>query len=383
MVGECHHVVDLVDDTPAGTTRRPAVPGPVVGYEEDAEAAIELLVRPSLESAARRSVQREDREAVGVTPQRVRKLASIGCLERQEGLAHGRGAYAYSTPMTPRLVAMLGVGVLALGGASSGPAARQALEWRQAAPLPVPRSEVAAATVGKELVIAGGFLADGRSSKRVDAYSPGKNRWRRLPDLPVAVNHAMAASDGKKLYVLGGYGAPTRAFVLSKGRWRRLPNLPAPRAAAGAAIVGRTLYVIGGVANGGLARRGLAFDRVRRRWSLIPGPKPREHLGVSALGNRVYAVAGREAGVNFDALQAYDTKRRRWVTLPPVPETRGGTDSAAVGSLLISAGSESSAGTSAERCTRTTSAAGPGRGCPTCRRRGTGSASSHSAAAST
>ena len=211
----------------------------------------------------------------------------------------------------------------------------------------MPRSEVAAATVGPELVVVGGFLANGNSSRRVDAYSAARNRWRRLPDLPVAVNHAMAASDGRRLYVVGGYGAPTRAFVLSQGRWRRLPDLPEPRAAAGAAIVGRTLYVVGGVARGGLAQRSLAFDRTRRRWRQIPGPKPREHLGVSALGGRVYAVAGREAGTNFDAFQAYVPARRRWVSLPKVPETRGGTDSASVGPLLVSAGSESPAGTSA------------------------------------
>jgi N-acetylneuraminic acid mutarotase len=206
---------------------------------------------------------------------------------------------------------------------------------------------VAAATIGKELAIVGGFLADGRSSGRVDAYSPARNRWRRLPDLPVAVNHAMAASDGRRLYVVGGYGAPTRAFLFSGNRWRRLPDLPEPRAAAGAAIVGRKLYVVGGVAKGGLARDALVFDRTRRRWARIPGPKPREHLGVSTLDGRVYAVAGREAGTNFDAFQAYSPGTRRWVSLPRVPETRGGTDSASVGPLLVSAGSESGAGTSA------------------------------------
>jgi hypothetical protein len=68
---------------------------------------------------------------------------------------------------------------------------------------------------------------------------------------------------------------------------------------------------------------------------------------VSALAGRVYAVAGREAGTNFDTLQAYSRSRRSWASLPPVPETRGGTDSAAVGPLLVSAGSESAAGTSA------------------------------------
>jgi Kelch motif len=131
--------------------------------------------------------------------------------------------------MTRLLTAVLGAGVLAFGGASAG-ASPRALEWQRAAPMPVPRSEVAAATVGRELVIAGGFLADGRSSKRVDAYSPAKNRWRRLPDLPVAVNHAMAASDGRRLYVAGGYGAPRRAFVLSRavgGACRICPS-PAP-----------------------------------------------------------------------------------------------------------------------------------------------------------
>jgi N-acetylneuraminic acid mutarotase len=242
--------------------------------------------------------------------------------------------------MALRLIALLGAGTLALGTAHVG---REAGAWKRGAPMPLPRSEVAAATVGDELVLAGGFLADGRSSKRVDAYSPARNRWRRLPDLPAAVNHAMAASDGHRLYVVG---APTRASVLYGG-WRRLPDLPEPRAAGGAAIVGRTLYVIGGIGEGGLAQTSLAFDLRDRRWTRIPGPRPREHLGVSALGGRVYAVAGREAGTNFDAFQAYLPKRRRWVSLPSVPETRGGTDSASVGPLLVSAGSESPAGTSA------------------------------------
>jgi len=175
--------------------------------------------------------------------------------------------------MALRLIALLGAGVLALAGAASG---REAAAWKRGAPLPVPRSEVAAATFGNELVVAGGFLADGRSSRRVDAYSPARNRWRRLPDLPAAVNHAMAASDGRRLYVVGGYGAPRRASVFSSGQWRGLPALPEPRAAAGAAIVGRTLYVIGGVAEGGLAQTSLAFDLKTRRWTRVPGPKPRD-----------------------------------------------------------------------------------------------------------
>ena len=45
--------------------------------------------------------------------------------------------------------------------------------------------------------------------------------------------------------------------------------------------------------------------------------------------------------------RVFDPVRRRWTSLPRVPETRGGTDSASVGPLVVSAGSESPAGTSA------------------------------------
>ena len=81
--------------------------------------------------------------------------------------------------MTRWPLAFIGAAALAFG-ASAAASSPRALEWKRAAPLPVPRSEVAAATVGRELVVIGGFLANGNSSKRVDAYSPAKNRWRMM-----------------------------------------------------------------------------------------------------------------------------------------------------------------------------------------------------------
>src|SRR5262249_55414974 len=74
--------------TPGGAGR-PAVPGPVVRDHEDAEPPIKILVRPPFEPAAGRSVQDQDREAVGVAPQRERELASVRRLESQERLAQG------------------------------------------------------------------------------------------------------------------------------------------------------------------------------------------------------------------------------------------------------------------------------------------------------
>jgi N-acetylneuraminic acid mutarotase len=229
--------------------------------------------------------------------------------------------------------------------------------WRAAAKIPAPRSEVAAAVVGSEIVIVGGFATNRDSSSRVDAYSPTRNRWRRLPDLPVGVNHAMAAAAGGRLYVVGGgtNSAPTSrsAYEFFRGKWARLPDMPESRAAAGSAVVGRTLYVMGGVTDGGriggreLARTALAFDLDARRWSTIEGPTPREHLGVTAARGAVYVVAGRTAGfdTNLKTVEVYVPSRRTWTKLPDVPGSRGGTGATAVLNSIVSVGGEANSGT--------------------------------------
>ena len=145
--------------------------------------------------------------------------------------------------------------------------------------MPIPRTEVAAATVGNEIVVLGGLSIDGGASRRADAYSPARDTWRRLPDIPIGVHHSIAVGAGGRLYVIGGYtaagGLLRTAFVLERGRWRSLPRMPFPRAAAGAGAAGRRIIVAGGIGAGRrLARNALSFDLVTNRWSVIAGPTP-------------------------------------------------------------------------------------------------------------
>jgi N-acetylneuraminic acid mutarotase len=251
----------------------------------------------------------------------------------------------------PGVVRLAAAVVLALSLVGLASAASTA--WETRAPLPLPRTEVAAATVGNEIAVLGGFTIDRGASTRVDAYAPARNRWRRLPDLPVGVHHAMAAGADGRLYVLGGYtvdGVPLRsAFVLDGRRWRALPRMPFARAAAGAAVAGGRIVVAGGVTLGArrLARNSLSFDLRTRRWSVIPGPTPREHLGVASLGGTVYAVAGRTAGIDSNLLhfEAYLPGDRSWQQLTPVPDSRGGTGAAGVAGQIVSVGGEEPGGT--------------------------------------
>ncbi len=245
--------------------------------------------------------------------------------------------------------AAAGLGLVASAGGT-------ALDWEMRAAMPLPRTEVAAATVGGEIVVLGGFTSDRGASPRVDAYSPTRNSWRRLPDLPVGVHHAMAVGAGGRVYVLGGYnvaGVPLRTvFALEGSRWRAFPRMPFARAAAGAAVAGGKIVVAGGVTSGvtRLGRNALSFDLRSRRWSVVPGPTPREHLGVTAYAGVVYAVAGRTSGLDTNLLtfESFEPGDRAWRRLQPVPDSRGGTGAAALAGQVVSVGGEEPAGTIAE-----------------------------------
>jgi N-acetylneuraminic acid mutarotase len=241
-----------------------------------------------------------------------------------------------------------GAAVLLVVAAS---AAGGGAQWQRHAPLPEPRTEVAAALAGTQIAVVGGFVDSGANSARADLYSIPADRWTRLPDLPVAVDHAAAASWNGRVYVVGGYGGDRRplrkAYALEAGRWRELADLPEPRAAAAAAVALGKLYVVGGLDERGLAQVALVLDLRTGRWSRIPGPTPREHLAAAAAKGRVYAVGGRSAGIdtNTRAFESYNPQTRRWTKLARLPSARGGTGATAVTGAIVSVGGEQPAGT--------------------------------------
>jgi len=224
--------------------------------------------------------------------------------------------------------------------------------WQSGPPLPVARTEVAAAPAGSEIVVAGGYLADGSTTARVDLYDPARGSWREGPSLPRPLNHPAAASLRGRAVVVGGYagvGTPTTTAVRPVGSvWRRLAPLPWPRAAAAAVTRGGVLYVVGGVTEGGLARSALRYDAGRNRWLPVPGPTPRQHLAAAVARGRIYAIGGRFVGAdtNVDTVESWAPGERRWRTERPLPEPRGGTGAATVDGVIVSVGSEAPEGTS-------------------------------------
>jgi N-acetylneuraminic acid mutarotase len=123
--------------------------------------------------------------------------------------------------------------------------------------------------------------------------------------------------------------------------------MPFARGAAAAAVAGSRLYVVGGVGEGGLARKTLVLDLMRRRWSIVSGPRPREHLAAAAVGGRVYALGGRLGGLdsNLTKVESIGAGGRSWRREPALPQARGGTGATAVAGRIVSVGGEGPSGT--------------------------------------
>ena len=105
--------------------------------------------------------------------------------------------------------------------------------------MPLPRTEVSAATVGSEIVVLGGFTIDRGASTRVDAYSPGaEHAGGGFPTCPSASitrwPSARAGSCTSSAATPSTVRRSAPSSCSSEGAGASLPRMPFPRAAAGA-----------------------------------------------------------------------------------------------------------------------------------------------------
>lgn len=229
------------------------------------------------------------------------------------------------------------------------------------AELPVPRTEVAAATLGGRIVVAGGLTLDGAASDRADIYDPAANRWEPAPALPLGLHHSGMAALGDRVYVAGGYtnqaGQPwvAQSRVVSLGpddrAWREEPALSGTRGGLAMASAGGRLVAVGGTDNlGRFLARTEVFTPGQRSWTAGPDmSEPRDHLAAAGAGGRVYAIAGRLGGLdtNKASVESLDPSSpgSGWRAEPRLNDTRGGTSAAEAGGRPCVAGGEESAGT--------------------------------------
>jgi N-acetylneuraminic acid mutarotase len=221
---------------------------------------------------------------------------------------------------------------------SPAPKAENQGRWTARAPLPLPRSEMAWATVldGKMHMI-GGY-----GEQRVDrpyhqVYDPAIDKWSEAAQLPRGANHIGVAVVGGRLYAIGGFLEQNRkpdnlCFVLDADTWR--PIAPLPKAAGAIACVGLggELHAIGGAVGDTFdAKKSvdwhLVYDPRIDQWSTrAPLPTGRDHTGTLTANGLIHVIGGRVDSfyTNSNLHHAYDPNADKWKMRAPLPTARSG-----------------------------------------------------------
>ncbi|MDP8969580.1 MAG: hypothetical protein M3N52_03590, partial [Actinomycetota bacterium] len=204
--------------------------------------------------------------------------------------------------------------------------------WTALSPSPVALTEVAAASLGGQLWVAGGLDAAGNAVDAVLVYDPAFDGWSSGPTLPEPLHHATLVAAGGDLWLIGGYvgssfATPTatvRRLDTATGGWTLGPPLPMPRAAGAAAWDGRRLVYGGGVGPRGVSGDVWTLDGAGWR-ALGTLSEPREHLAAASDGRgQVWLLAGRVGGLGTGLATVDLVSGEAVRRVGRVPTARGG-----------------------------------------------------------
>jgi hypothetical protein len=201
--------------------------------------------------------------------------------------------------------ARLGASWIVLGGGSTSQDAtvqRVSVGGRSIAigHLPAPRADLAAVTVGDEVVILGGG-AGGHADRHVLATRDGVH-FRVIGMLAVGVRYAAVATFAGLIYVFGGVSDSGDVSAIqvvdpATGSARIIGHLPATLSEASAFVIGGDVLVAGGRHAGKALSAILRFDpqtAAATAWGRLPGP--RADAAAAVIGGTGYLIGGEAAG---------------------------------------------------------------------------------------
>lgn len=241
--------------------------------------------------------------------------------------------------------------------------------WRQAAPMPTKRTEVAAAALDGKIYVVGGFEKPSFSNfmnfaitPSVEMYDPVTDRWTSKAPLPVGLHHIGIGVVGGRLYVVGGYSksglsvwnpvAAVYAYDPSMDSWTERAPMPTARGALSVTEYDGKLYAIGGYDRKANNAQVEIYDPVRNVWSTAASlPTPRDHLAAATVAGKIYAIGGRIDGDyhhNLAVVELYDSSADRWIRVSDLPTARSGITAAVVEERIYVFGGEGPTGTFSE-----------------------------------
>jgi len=232
-------------------------------------------------------------------------------------------------------------------GTTSGMDAAQ--RWSVRAALPAPRQRFASVSLAGLVYVIGGDTAKGVVGD-VEVYDPSTDRWQQRSAKPTAASNVAAAVLGEEIYVPGGYDSDGRVLSVvevyrpATDTWRSVRLLPAPRCAYAVAAAGGKLYLFGGWDGSRYVSDVLVYDPEQDAWSYgTPMSQPRGFLAAATFEGRIYLVGGYDGMAESAACEVYDpalegSGRMPWKALRSMSFPRGGLGLAVAGQRLYAIG---------------------------------------------
>ena len=234
---------------------------------------------------------------------------------------------------------------------SPAPKAAPAGAWREAEPLPIPRSEMAwAAAEDDRMHVIGGY-AEGQVARPYHhVFDARTGTWRQAAPIPRGANHIGVAAHEGAIYAFGGFVEQNRiaspdcfAYVVADDRWHAIrPLSRGSRGAISAVAFGGRIHAIGGRDTRSVDWHE-AYDPRTDSWTtLAPVPGPRDHTAAVAIGDLISVVGGRMDTFDFNTGMhvVYDAKADKWEERAPMPTPRSGHGGVVYRGLLFCMGGE-------------------------------------------
>ena len=241
---------------------------------------------------------------------------------------------------------------------SPAPKAANQGKWVTRAPLPLPRSEMAWATVlnnkmhlvGGKLYAIAGFVEQNRKPDNLCYVLEGET-WRTIAPLPKAAAAIACVELDGLIHAIGGAVGDTFADKKSVDwhlvydpridQWNTRKAMPTGRDHTGTLTVNGLIHVIGGRVDSFHTNSNLhhAYDAKTDKWEpRAPLPTARSGHGAVFYRGKIFIMGGEGTNRVFGQNEAYDPVKDSWESYAPMMTPRHGLGAVAIGDFIHVAG---------------------------------------------
>lgn len=206
--------------------------------------------------------------------------------------------------------------------------------WKEHAPMPTKRAEMATALVDGKIYCFGGWLGNNIGMTDVaEVYDIKEDKWDSLPKLPLKITGANAVSVGTDIYILGGTTDETNTYFFRfntlNQTYEALPLFNMAMMHSCIVLANNNIYVMGGQSYMKFEYRWhnnvYAFDILKKEWT-EKAPIPIAISGCSAvvINDEIHLLGGKDNyGNDKSSLQnthyVYDIKCDKWKISDKLP----------------------------------------------------------------